>query len=293
MQLKKEAKIGAIVLLALLAGYLMLNFLKGINVFHKQDLYYTSLENLHDISVSTPVKINGYQVGSVRKIAFDFKTNKGATITLALDPGVILTEGTTVHIKTNPLTGSELSITPPQELNDQRIMPGGMIPAGADKPDIMEMATKTFTPIVTEIIPKISAILNRLNELSQSKEIDKLMASLAESSHHIEMITANIAAATKSLPKTMAHVDETTASLSKITGQVASANIDSVLLGLSEAAASLNAVTCKLKEKDNTVGLLLNDTGLYQRLDSLTRTVEGLITDVKEHPKRYLKFSVF
>ncbi len=84
-----------------------------------------------------------------------------------------------------------------------------------------------------------------------------------------------------------------------------SANLDSLSaelnqLPLPETMASVQATVDNLKEiterlqsNESSVGMLLNDPGLYNSLNNTVASLDSLITDVKAHPKRYLKFSVF
>ena len=52
-------------------------------------------------------------------------------------------------------------------------------------------------------------------------------------------------------------------------------------------------LTEKLNSKDNTLGLLFNDQTLYNNLNATTENAAGLLKDLKEHPKRYVHFSLF
>ena len=57
--------------------------------------------------------------------------------------------------------------------------------------------------------------------------------------------------------------------------------------------SNVKMLTEKLNSKDNTVGLLLNDPQLYNNLNQTTINAANLLEDLKEHPKRYVHFSLF
>ena len=57
--------------------------------------------------------------------------------------------------------------------------------------------------------------------------------------------------------------------------------------------ANVKIITDKLTQKDNTVGLLLNDPALYNNLSSTAANAASLLEDLKSHPKRYVHFSLF
>ena len=65
------------------------------------------------------------------------------------------------------------------------------------------------------------------------------------------------------------------------------------MLSLQSTTAQLQQVSQQLRSKDNTAGLLLNDPALYIRLDSLVRSADHLMRDLKENPKRYVRLSIF
>jgi phospholipid/cholesterol/gamma-HCH transport system substrate-binding protein len=52
-------------------------------------------------------------------------------------------------------------------------------------------------------------------------------------------------------------------------------------------------MTKQLNDTTNSLGLLLNDRALYEHLDSTMQNASNLLRDIKEHPKRYVHFSVF
>ena len=56
---------------------------------------------------------------------------------------------------------------------------------------------------------------------------------------------------------------------------------------------NVKMITDKLNQKDNTVGLLLNDPSLYNNLNATTANAVSLLEDLKSHPKRYVHFSLF
>ena len=62
---------------------------------------------------------------------------------------------------------------------------------------------------------------------------------------------------------------------------------------IEQTLANVKIVTEKLNSKDNTVGLLLNDPQLYNNLNATTANAASLLEDLKEHPKRYVHFSLF
>ena len=51
--------------------------------------------------------------------------------------------------------------------------------------------------------------------------------------------------------------------------------------------------TEQLNSGKGSLGLLMNDTRLYENLNSTMSHADSLVIDLKAHPKRYVHFSVF
>ena len=59
------------------------------------------------------------------------------------------------------------------------------------------------------------------------------------------------------------------------------------------AVATADSVFGKVNSGRGTLGMMVNDPGLYQQSDSLLRELRSLVTDVKTNPKRYFNVRVF
>ena len=52
-------------------------------------------------------------------------------------------------------------------------------------------------------------------------------------------------------------------------------------------------MTNQLNSNEGTLGLLMRDASLYNHLSSTANDADSLLIDLKQHPKRYVHFSVF
>ena len=59
------------------------------------------------------------------------------------------------------------------------------------------------------------------------------------------------------------------------------------------AVKSFDDVASRLHGTEGTAGRLINDREVYDRLNRMVESVDALVKDIKENPKRYVKFSLF
>ena len=292
MKRKKEVQIGLLAILAIALAYVGINFLKGIEIFKKSTTYYAHFDNLNSVTVATPVLVSGFKVGTVRSVSFDYARGYGATVELSLDPHVRITPESQVRIKMNPLSGSELILQIAPK-GTQYLAEGDTIPSISPQGDLLSVATDKILPEVANMMPTINATLERLNALLNDKNIDSTLLGLNLASQQLHGMVAGLNQTTHRLDPVISNVGQMTSNLATFSGQLSSMNLDSLMLSLQSTTAQLQQVSQQLRSKDNTAGLLLNDPALYIRLDSLVRSADHLMRDLKENPKRYVRLSIF
>ena len=292
MKRKKDVQIGLLAILAIALAYVGINFLKGIEIFKKSTTYYAHFDNLNSVTVATPVLVSGFKVGTVRSVSFDYARGYGATVELSLDPHVRITPESQVRIKMNPLSGSELILQIGPK-GSQALVEGDTIPSISPQGDLLSVATDKILPEVANMMPTINATLERLNALLNDRNIDSTLLGLNHASQQLHGMVAGLNQTTHRLDPVISNVGQVTSNLATFSGQLSSMHLDSLMLSLQSTTAQLQQVSQQLRSKDNTAGLLLNDPALYIRLDSLVRSADHLMRDLKENPKRYVRLSIF
>ena len=101
--MKKQFAIGLSVILALLVVIFGINYLKGINMFKAANYYTVSYTNVSGLTQSAPVMLNGYKVGIVRSINYEYDNPGHVLVELSLDKELRLPEGTKAVIAVDML----------------------------------------------------------------------------------------------------------------------------------------------------------------------------------------------
>lgn len=296
--MKKEIKIALVAIVAIVIMFFGMNFLKGMSAFSDTNIYYATFDNISGLSTSNPIFTNGYQVGVVKDIVFDYDKNDDIIVRFSLDNVKMrLPEGTTATITSDFMGNVKMNLILPaaSERGEQFLAAGDTIRGGAEG-GIMSRAA-AIIPQVEQMLPKLDSILANLNALTGDP-------ALARSLHNVQAITNDLTTSTRQLntlmgninrqvPELMTKADGVLDNTQQLTKNLAEVNIDATLQRIDQTIASVQTVTEKLNDKNGTAGLLLNDPTLYNRLNGTLQSAEELLKDFREHPKRYIHVSVF
>ena len=288
----KEAKIGLVSIISLVLLYLGINYLKGINLFQPVNHYFVSFNNVKGVTISSPVFVEGFKVGLVRDIVYDYETTGKITVEVSLEEKMKLNKGSYITVYNSFLGGAELHI----HLNtyvDDFLKPGATI-EGKMEEDMMQSVQEKILPTVETMMPKIDSILTSLQTLIAHP-------ALAQSLDHIEKTTGNLEVASsqmnhllrKDVPCIVDNLKTITTNFSEVSSNMKDLDLATTVNSINATLANLKMTTDKLNSKDNSVGLLLNDDALYNNINSTMQNASNLLLDFKEHPKKYVHFSVF
>ena len=289
--MRKEVKIGLIGILAIGMLIFGINYLRGVAMFKSSRSYYVEFNNINGLPVSSPVFANGYKIGLVRDIQYNYEKLGTVTVEVEVEEGMRIPTGSKGELVTEMLGTVKMNLL--LNLESQNYLQPGDTLQGFANNGIMGVA-ETMVPKLELMLPKMDSILNSLN---------KLMAdpALAATLHNAEQVTANLTVTTHELNKLMKN------DLPKITGNLncLTDNLNTIsynLKGIDYAATmrsidstlyNVRVLTNKLNSKDNTIGPLFNDPTLYNNLSTTTSNAASLLEDLKSHPKRYVHFSLF
>lgn len=289
--MRKEIKIGLMGIVAIGLFIFGLNYLRGISMLESSRSYYVNFTNINGLPTSSPVFANGYKIGLVRDIQYNYKELGSVTVEVELDEEMRIPKGSKGELVTEMLGTVKMNLILNLE-SQSYLQPGDTLDGFANN-GLMGVA-ETMVPKVEQLLPKMDSILSSLNRLLADP-------ALTQTLHNAEQITANLNVTTHELNKLMKN------ELPTITGNLTSIseNINTITTNLKEVdyastmkridstLANIQTLTNKLNSKDNTIGLLFNDPTLYQNLSATTANASSLLEDLKAHPKRYVHFSIF
>ena len=289
--LSKEFKVGIAGILAVAVLYFGINFLKGINSFSKGSVYYIEFADAKELAVSSPVYADGYQVGIVRSIGYDYHNPGHVVVGVDVEADLRIPLGSSAELVSAVLGGCTMKLLLANNPRE-RVAAGDTIQGSNDK-GLMSKAGEML-PQVESVVAHVDSLVLAINSLVANpnlpviiSNVNTLTENLNRSTTRLEQLLA------KDLPTVLATYNKVGEGAAALTDSLGALELQRTVAELNSTLANLKTTTEKLNSTDNSMGLLLNDTALYGNLNSTVRSADQLLIDFKEHPKRYIHFSVF
>lgn len=287
----KEVKIGITAIVAVTILFFGIRFLKGINMLNATNYYYVEFENVGGLTVSSPVYANGYDLGIVRNITYNYNSPNHVVVKVEVDNQFRLPKGSRGELVTEMLGTTKMNLILDKESTAYH-QPGDTI-SGYVNGGLMDEAA-TLVPALARILPKLDSIASSLNALLADPALSSTL-------HHTEQVTANLQTATNELNRMMkndlqpmaGNLNTVSENFVSISDNLKQADYASTMRKADSTMQNMLLLTDKLNRTDNTLGLLFNDTTVYHNLNATTRNAASLLDDLKAHPKRYVHFSIF
>lgn len=293
----KELIIGISVICALVILYFGIEYLKGINMLSPSNFYYVYYKNVNGLEVSAPVSVDGFKVGKVREISYDFDNPGKVKVLLAVDKKLKVPEDSYAVLSSTLMGGGYIDIRMGRSTN--MLEKGSEIPTKS-VPGLMDALSDNVMPAVSTILPRVDSLLINLNTLVADP-------ALSASIKRLDGITANVENATVGLDRTM----RTDVPAVMRNARNATTKIDSLcvnLVGISETikalpltktmdnvyalSDNLQKFSNQLNSTNSTLGQLTNDPELYNKLNRVAADIDSLVVDIKKNPKRYISIKL-
>ena len=290
----KEVKIALVAIAGVVLLFFGLNFLKGLSIFSDGHAYKIAFANVNGLSGSCPIYADGYRVGTVTGISYDYDKQGNIIVTAEIDDNLRIPRGTTAEIASDLMGNTQVNLllanNPRERVNPGETIMGTIAHGAVD--DLKDMI-----PTVEKMLPKLDSILASLNTLLADPAI-------AATLHNAETISKNLTVTTQSINTMMADLnrkmpgiltkaDGVMTNAETVTSNLAAIDVAGTMAKVDATLANVEKLTTTLNSKEGTVGLLLHDPGLYNNMTSTMESADSLLMDLKAHPKRYVHFSIF
>ena len=301
MKINKEIKTAALVIGGILLFIYGFSYLKGKSIFKDTKTLYTVYDEVEGLIPGAKVTINGLSIGKISNIDFLSSTTK---ILVTMDVRKELnfsTESAAMLYEVGLIGGKAISIVPKFD-NNKTIQSGDTLRSEI-KPSFTDLINRQIEPLQIKIesmltsadslFVGVSNVLDSDTQANLKNTLENLSVTM-ENLNNASLAAHNILAQNQEqLNATFVNIKDTSENLKSITDSISSAEISRSINQFSKTVAGLNTIVSAIDAGEGTAGKLIRDEALYDNLRAATKELELLMRDLKNHPKRYVHFSLF
>ncbi|MFM7217967.1 MAG: MlaD family protein [Bacteroidota bacterium] len=314
MRLSKEAKIGLIITSGIALLFWGLNFLKGRDFFSSQLKVYAVYDHIDGLAPSNLVQVNGMKIGTVRRLDLMEDLSGRILVTMNISSKVHIPKNSTAQIFSSDLLGTK-GIRFVFGDSKEELVDGDTLVS-----DIQKSLTQEVSQQVAPIREKAENILSSMDSVlvivrtvfneSTKQNLRRSFESISNSLASIESLTgsmdkeltregrlhnlfSNIESISANLRQNNERISNIIENFSAMSDTLAGSKLTETLENTRRTLEGTSALLEKINKGEGTLGQLAVNDSLYHNLDNTARNLDALIVDFKEHPKRYVQFSVF
>jgi phospholipid/cholesterol/gamma-HCH transport system substrate-binding protein len=309
MKITSETKVGvlaAVAIVILIVGY---SFLKGNDVFSKENEFYAKYDRVDGLAISKPVLVNGYQIGRVSNLTL---LPSGQILAqFKINPQYAIPNNTIARLESTDLLGGK-AIVFDLGASNQYALNGDTLNANIQK-NLIEQV-EPVQKKAEQIIARLDSVLTSVNSTLSpdfQRNFEKSFASIARTLETLEStsrkvdglvgtesskiagILGNLESISANFNKNNDKITSIMNNIDKVSDEVAKANFTQTIAQANKAVADLQGIINKVNSGKGSLSQLINDPGMYNNLNNAAGNLDKLMLDLKANPKRYVSFSVF
>lgn len=291
--LSRNFWIGLSCLIAIAMIYFGLNFLKGKNIFKKQNTYVAIFENVGGLNISSPIFVNGYQIGIVKSISIYTQNPISFAVVFDLEGSYRIPKGSTMDYGADFLGASTANLIISNNMTEFH-EPGDTI-RGIQKDGMLQDVERLMPKVESVLIQLDSGVL-ALNKILSDPMWEQSLKGVGSMVNEFNQTgkKANQAmgAINNDLPAITQNLSSVSKELKEFTNELNAMDIQKTYASMDELIENLKTLSNKLNETNNTAGLLTNSTELHDSLTNTLNTATKLLEDIRQNPQKYLSVKV-
>jgi phospholipid/cholesterol/gamma-HCH transport system substrate-binding protein len=280
-----------------------MNFLKGKDIFNKVNKFYAVYDDIEGLQTTAQVYIKGMKVGTVSRIKLDQKNEK-FKVELQIKSNYSIPENSVAYLYSSDIMGNKavkIKIgDSPASLHDNALIQ-------SDREDDMFSLFMDDLPSIKDNLNKtikdVDSTFKNINRLFSDENINNLSNGISHFEHtmqNISQLSTSLNKSRSSLVSSLENIDSITSNL-KNNGKKINHIIDNFAelsdslktIKLVQLVDDLKTVVDKVNSGTGSAGKLIYDESMYDNLANSLNSLNTLLSDIKENPKRYINISVF
>jgi phospholipid/cholesterol/gamma-HCH transport system substrate-binding protein len=308
VKISNEVKVGAVALVTILVFIWVFNFLKGKDYFKRTANYYAVYDQIGGLGESSPVEINGYQVGIVQSISFVNPESGRLLVKFSVSKTFKLPKNTVAEIlPVSIIAGMKARFVygnGPGFYSDGDTLPGRLAES------IVSTLEAEFVPVkerILRLLNSIDSVVISVNQIMDSSFKENLNGTLAHLNGTTESLDNILGSKEKELKTTLENLagfsqmlsdnsgkmSGTFKNLESISDTLTAADIYKMISNLKTSLEKTSVLVGNLNDGKGSAGQLLTNDSIYLNLNRSLKSLDDLLKDMKANPKRYVHFSLF
>jgi len=282
---KQEVGVGAFVLVGVAVVLVGLFWLTGRSIRTSGISIDVMFESVAGLKQGDPVLVSGVKKGRVASVSLE--RVKSVRVRLEISKDVSPHIDASAAVGSMDLFGAKFIDYNPGA-RDEMLAKGRVI-TGTNAPDITDVA---------------QGVATRANELMENAA-NIVSDRLGEDIHNTLVMTQRAMSTLSGMPdgpfvkqttRTLQATEKVMQRVDSMLGSGTGASIDSVSRNLarltdrlSHTTTQLDTLLTRMNRGEGTLGKMASDSMMYRNLTDLSRALTELLTDLKEHPDKYMK----
>ena len=289
MKHSKELVIGITATATIICFVWGYNFLKGKNIFTTKRDYYAFYEHVHGLEVGQPVTINGYKIGQVTEINFDVSYGGPLLVGFHISRPIDFSKDTKVEIYDMDIMGAKgLQL---QTGTSNILAVSGDTLQGDIQISLTEQVTKQFVPIKEGTERLINVLDSTLKSITLLTDMASHLIETNQQS--ITIAVGNIDTLSQSLIAQREVFEAILSNIKSFSKDLVDSDVEQTISQVDQTMNNLNLLLLDINSGKGSLGKFIKDGKLYVEMSESMSQLELLLEDMREHPKRYVHFSLF
>jgi len=301
----KSIKVAVFCILAILILYFGANFLKGIDTFSKKEFYYSVYDNSGGLHTGAVVYLQGFPIGKVTKVKLINDNPVQILAEYLINNEIKIPVDSRFEVTSKDMLGG-IIVRLELGAETQLARPGDTL-TSIVAPQMLE-GIEPMKYQIANILSSVDTIAVVLKDLLSSQNGGE---KLAQTLTHIESMTASldeiitgnkvkfgkivneISKFSETLAEISPELRRIIANFDQIADSIAKANVAEVIVNTNNTVLELQEIIGKINSGDGDVAKLLNEDELYVKLGSTLQSLDNLLIDIKQNPKKYINVTIF
>ena len=301
MNFSKEIKTALLILSGIVIFIFGFNYLKGSSLLDNEINVHTFYADVEGLVVGANVTINGLNVGKIKKIDFDENFEK-IKVSFSLRNDLRFSKQSIAQLYEAGLIGGKaIAILPDYSaalpVQDDDVLPSTI------KPGLTELVNQQIAPLQNKLeglltsadslFAGVSNVLNYNTQNNLKLALEGVTQSIVNVNKLSNSLSRVINSNEKVFNSTLSHLEHTTNNLAILSDSLKQMPLASTVQHLEKTTAQIQQLVEKMEKGEGSLGKILNEETLYNKLLYSAEALEALLVDLKSHPKRYVHFSIF